>query len=150
MIQVRNIKGLHYQVAKIWGSEDFSFWQRLNSFIDIKLYIEPKLLNFLVNNRIFRYFSSSSREIFPRLYSFSWGMQTTFTTIALFITLIYWAFLHRYVVEYDLLPGTWMKVLNVFLHAINSVRNIIIHHLNFSSRSLHKGLYTNLERPSPE
>ncbi|XP_023346985.1 protein rolling stone [Eurytemora carolleeae] len=72
-----------------------------------------------------RYFSSTSKEIFPRLYSFSWGMQTTFTTIALFITLIYWAFLHRYVVEFNLLPGTWMKVLNVFLHAINSVSALI-------------------------
>jgi len=29
------MKGVHYQVAKILRSEDFSLWQKLNSFIGV-------------------------------------------------------------------------------------------------------------------
>jgi len=75
---------------------------------------------------------------FPTIYSFSWAMQTCFTAVALFISIIYWTALHPYVVEFELMKGTWMTILNVFLHAINTVsclidimitaRPIYIHH----------------------
>jgi len=62
---------------------------------------------------------------FPRLYSFSWGMQTMFTAVALWISLVYWIALHPYVVKCNLMQGTWMTILNVFLHAINTVSCLI-------------------------
>lgn len=75
---------------------------------------------------------------FPMLYSVSWGMQTCFTTVALWISIIYWGVLHSYVIEFGLMKGTWMEILNVFLHGLNTVsclidimvtaRPIYIHH----------------------
>jgi len=78
----------------------------------------------------------------PALYKFSWGMQTCFTTVALWITIIYWTALHKYVVEFNLMKTPWMKTLNVFLHGVNTISCIIdmmvtarpvrIHHFYFA------------------
>lgn len=70
-----------------------------------------------------RYFTqhTSLSATFPFLYSVSWGLQIAFTTVAIFITIIYWGILNAYVVEHNLIVGAWMNFLNVFLHAINSV-----------------------------
>ena len=70
-----------------------------------------------------RKLSSGSTPIgpLPFLYSFSWGLQTCFTTVALWISIIYWTALHPYVVEFNIIQGTWMNILNVFLHGINTV-----------------------------
>jgi len=46
-----------------------------------------------------------SPDHFPTLYSVSWGLQTCFTTVALFITLVYWIALHPFVVENNLIQG---------------------------------------------
>ena len=56
---------------------------------------------------------------------FSWGLQTAFTTSALWISLVYWSVLHAYVVKWDLLAGAWMSFLNVFLHALNTVSCLV-------------------------
>ena len=61
----------------------------------------------------------------PFLCKFSWGMQTCFTTVALWITLIYWTALHPYVVEFNIMKGTWMKMLNVFLHGVNTISCVV-------------------------
>ena len=78
----------------------------------------------------------------PSFYQFSWAMQTCFTTVALWITIVYWTALHPYVIEFNIIQGTWMHILNVFLHAINTVSCIIdmmvtarpvrIHHFYFA------------------
>jgi len=57
----------------------------------------------------------------PFLYSLSWGLQTCFTTVALWITLVYWIALHPYVIEYNIIQGVWMHILNVFLHLVNTL-----------------------------
>jgi len=57
----------------------------------------------------------------PFLYSLSWGLQSCFTTVALWITLVYWTVLHKYVIEFHILQGAWMHVLNVFLHLVNTL-----------------------------
>ena len=56
----------------------------------------------------------------PPLYTVSWGLQTCFTTVALWISLVYWIALHPYVVEYNIMKGTWKNILNVFLHGVNT------------------------------
>lgn len=61
----------------------------------------------------------------PLIYSLSWGLQTTFFTVALWISIIYWAVLHKYVVEYHLMKTPWMMFLNVFLHAGNTLSCLI-------------------------
>merc|ERR1711936_1334318 len=66
-----------------------------------------------------------SPDHFPTLYSVSWGLQTCFTTVALFITLVYWIALHPFVVENNLIQGTWMEILNVFLHGINTASCVL-------------------------
>ena len=48
---------------------------------------------------------SAAPGSFPAVYSVSWGLQVCFTTVALWITLIYWTALHPYVVEYNLIEG---------------------------------------------
>ena len=40
----------------------------------------------------------------------SWGLQTAFTTTALWISLVYWSVLHAYVVKWGLMDGAWMQV----------------------------------------
>jgi len=73
-----------------------------------------------------RYFSSGSVvQSFPGIYSFSWGIQNAFTTVAFLITVLYWGALHKFVVENNLLKNEWMKFLNVFLHLINSISCLI-------------------------
>jgi hypothetical protein len=57
----------------------------------------------------------------PPLYSLSWGLQTAFTPVALWITIIYWTALHPTVVEFGLVVGAWNTFLNIFLHLINSL-----------------------------
>lgn len=69
--------------------------------------------------------SSSFPDTFPALYSFSWGLQTCTATVALFITLVYWIVLHPFVVENNLIQGTWMETLNVFLHGVNSLSCLV-------------------------
>ena len=61
----------------------------------------------------------------PPLYKLSWGMQTCFTTVALWISLVYWTALHPYVVEFNIMKTTWMKVLNVFLHGVNTISCVV-------------------------
>ena len=55
----------------------------------------------------------------PLIYKISWSLQTI--TSALFISILYWSLVHRYVVEHKLLlnPADW--VYNFFLHAFNTV-----------------------------
>lgn len=57
----------------------------------------------------------------PLLYRVSWGLQTCFTTVALWITIVYWTALHPYVVEFELIKGPWMHALNYFLHLVNTL-----------------------------
>ena len=57
----------------------------------------------------------------PTVYSVSWGLQSCFTTVALWITLVYWIALHPYVIEFDLIKGDWMIALNYFLHLVNTL-----------------------------
>lgn len=78
----------------------------------------------------------------PFIYKLSWALQNLASTTALFISLIYWTFLHPYVVEHNLMPTTWLQFLNVFLHGLNTVSYLIdiwidarptrIHHFYFS------------------
>lgn len=78
----------------------------------------------------------------PLIYKISWGLQNMSSTVALFITLIYWTLLHPVVLEYNLIKGVWMNFLNVFLHGLNTVSYFIdifvdarptrIHHFYFS------------------
>ena len=44
-------------------------------------------------------------DSFPLLYSLSWGMQTCFTAVALWISIIYWGVLHAYVIEFGIIQG---------------------------------------------
>lgn len=57
----------------------------------------------------------------PTLYSVSWGLQSCFTTVALWITVVYWTALHPYVVKCGLMSGLWMETLNYFLHLVNTL-----------------------------
>jgi len=57
----------------------------------------------------------------PTSYSISWGLQSCFSTVALWITLVYWIALHPYVIEFDLIKGDWMIALNYFLHLVNTL-----------------------------
>lgn len=57
----------------------------------------------------------------PTAYKVSWGLQSCFSTVALWITLVYWIALHPYVVEFDLIQGEWMIALNYFLHLVNTL-----------------------------
>lgn len=59
------------------------------------------------------------------LYSISWGMQTCFSTVALWISIIYWTALHKYVMEFGIIQGAWMHLLNVFLHAVNTISCLV-------------------------
>ena len=70
----------------------------------------------------------------PALYSFSWGLQTTFTTVALWITIIYWTALHPYVVEFDLIQGAWMHALNYFLHLVSRHQGLIYREFPYLSK----------------
>jgi hypothetical protein len=57
----------------------------------------------------------------PPLYSLSWGLQTAFMPVALWITIIYWTALHPTVIELGLVKGAWNIFLNYFLHLFNSL-----------------------------
>ena len=67
----------------------------------------------------------------------SWGLQTTFTTIAPYISLVYWSVLHRYVVERGLTAGAWMS--NVFLHVLNTVSCLVDMFITARPVRLHHG-----------
>ena len=57
----------------------------------------------------------------PTAYSVSWGLQSCFSTVALWITLVYWTALHPFVIEHNLIQGDWMIALNYFLHLVNTL-----------------------------
>jgi len=61
----------------------------------------------------------------PTAYSVSWGLQSCFSTVALWITLVYWTALHPYVIEFDLIKGDWMIALNYFLHLVNTLSCLV-------------------------
>jgi len=74
-----------------------------------------------------RYFSTGSQgwRGFPLIYSVSWGMQSAFTVVAIYISIIYWGILNKYVVDNNLIQGAWLNFLNFFLHGVNSISCII-------------------------
>lgn len=59
------------------------------------------------------------------VYKLSWVLNSCFFTIALWITLIYWSVLHKYVLENHLMKNTAAVVLNVFLHGVNSLACLV-------------------------
>ena len=61
----------------------------------------------------------------PTSYSISWGLQSCFSTVALWITLVYWIALHPYVIEFGLIKGDWMIALNYFLHLVNTLSCLV-------------------------
>ena len=64
------------------------------------------------------------------------------STVALFISLVYWIALHPYVVKYHMLGGAYAQFLNFFLHGFNSLSFLIdifvtarptrVHHFYFA------------------
>jgi len=78
----------------------------------------------------------------PFIYKVSWGLQSMSSTVALFITLVYWIALHPFVVKYHMMGGAWAQFLNFFLHGFNSLSFLIdifissrptrIHHFYFA------------------
>jgi len=85
---------------------------------------------------------ASNGTTLPLLYKISWALQNMSSTVALFISIIYWTLLHPVVVENNLIVGTWLNFLNVFLHGLNTVSYLIdvfvdarptrIHHFYFA------------------
>jgi len=59
------------------------------------------------------------------IYKISWIFSTSFFDIALFITIIYWGALHRFVVKNHLLKTDLAAALNFFVHGFNSISCII-------------------------
>merc|ERR1712018_825322 len=60
-----------------------------------------------------------SENTLPFIYKISWALQSCFFTLAIFISIVYWGILHKFVVEAHLLKNEAAVVLNVFLHAVN-------------------------------
>jgi len=78
----------------------------------------------------------------PFFYKLSWVLQNMSSTVALFISLVYWIALHPYVVKYHMLGGAYAQFLNFFLHGFNSLSFLIdifvtarptrVHHFYFA------------------
>uniref|UniRef100_A0A0K2TYS3 GA12046PAlike [Tribolium castaneum] n=1 Tax=Lepeophtheirus salmonis TaxID=72036 RepID=A0A0K2TYS3_LEPSM len=61
----------------------------------------------------------------PLTHKISWALSNMSFTVAIYITIVYWALLHQYVLKANMLKTNGAVAFNFFMHAINTLSIII-------------------------
>ena len=69
-----------------------------------------------------KYLSSKLLNYFLKI---SWAVETISSNLAMFVTVVYWAAVHPYVVQYKLLRDESDKFLNIFNHSFNTIFSVL-------------------------